>query len=90
MHGRYGDVVSKAATEMAKPEVAEHFAALIGRVVPKHHDQCMGEVKTVTRWFVIFVPGMPTQHIIPSCQLSTPSWHVNSAHYPSTPTQHII
>eukprot|EP00887_Chlorella_sp_A99_P007282 scaffold2.g7282.t1 len=47
----YGDVSARAAAELRRPEVADHFARLIQRVVPKSHAQAMGEVR-VTRLFL--------------------------------------
>lgn len=47
----YGDVSAKAAAELRKPEVADHFARLIQRCAPKSYAQAMGEVR-VTRVFL--------------------------------------
>lgn len=46
-----GEVTSRAVQEMRKDDVANHFAKLIQRVVPKSYAQAMGEVK-VTRLFL--------------------------------------
>lgn len=46
-----GRVSARAAAELDKPEVAEFFARLIMRIMPKSHAQAMGEV-TVTRIFL--------------------------------------
>lgn len=35
----YGDVSAKAAAELCKPGVADHFARLIQRVAPKSYAQ---------------------------------------------------
>ena len=35
----YGDISAKAAAELRKPEVADHFARLIQRVAPKSYAQ---------------------------------------------------
>eukprot|EP00041_Stephanoeca_diplocostata_P041779 m.8855 g.8855 ORF g.8855 m.8855 type:complete len:582 (-) comp6770_c0_seq1:965-2710(-) len=50
----YGDIAAKTAEELSNPEVAEYFAKLIQRVVPKHIEQCNGEVNTVRRWLQTF------------------------------------
>jgi hypothetical protein len=47
----YGDVTARAAAELRRPEVADHFARLIQRVAPKSHAQALGEV-VVTRKFL--------------------------------------
>jgi 1-pyrroline-5-carboxylate dehydrogenase len=46
-----GKVCARAAALMAEPEVADYFAKLIQRVMPKSWAQCVGEV-TVTRAFI--------------------------------------
>eukprot|EP00040_Diaphanoeca_grandis_P031280 m.186797 g.186797 ORF g.186797 m.186797 type:complete len:574 (-) comp32282_c1_seq1:512-2233(-) len=50
----YGEVTSKMAAELAKPEVTNYFAQLIQRVVPKHNQQCLNEVNTVLQWLQSF------------------------------------
>jgi len=47
----WGEVSSRLAAEMHKPEVIHYWARLIQRVCPKHYDQAYGEVK-VTRTFL--------------------------------------
>ena len=47
----YGDVSTKAAAELLKPETADFFAKLIQRVAPKSYAQAMAEV-TVTGRFL--------------------------------------
>ena len=46
-----GRVCARAAAALAVPEVERFFARLIQRVMPKHWDQCVGEV-VVTRVFL--------------------------------------
>ena len=46
-----GGVCARAAATLAEPEVADYFAKLIQRVMPKSWNQCVGEV-TVTRVFL--------------------------------------
>ena len=41
----YGDVSAKAAQALRDPVVADFFARLIQRVVPKSYAQAMGEVR---------------------------------------------
>jgi len=45
-----GEVNGLAAMEMRKPEVANFFAELLQRVVPKHEAQAMGEITCVRKW----------------------------------------
>ena len=45
-----GEVCAKTAELLREDEVAEYFAKLIQRVIPKSDSQCLGEV-TVTRVF---------------------------------------
>lgn len=46
-----GDVSARAAAEMRRPEVLDHFARLIQRVAPKSYAQAVAEVR-VTRAFL--------------------------------------
>ena len=51
--GRYlmlGEVMVKGAHELGKPEVAEFFAQLIHRLVPKSKAQCAGEPAVTRKW----------------------------------------
>ena len=51
--GRYlmlGEVMVKGAHELGKPEVAEFFAHLIHRLVPKSKAQCAGEPAVTRKW----------------------------------------
>ena len=51
--GRYlmlGEVMVKGAHELGKPEVAEYFAHLIHRLVPKSKAQCAGEPAVTRKW----------------------------------------
>lgn len=48
---QYGDVSSRIAEEMRKPEVADFFAKWIQRTSPKSYAQAAGEVR-VTRKFI--------------------------------------
>ena len=51
--GRYlmlGEVMVKGAHELGKPEVAEFFAHLIHRLVPKSKAQCAGEPTVTRKW----------------------------------------
>ena len=45
-----GDVMSKGAVELGKPEVQEFFATLIQRLVPKSWAQCVGEPTVTRKW----------------------------------------
>lgn len=47
-----GEVSARAGTALSDPDVAEYFATLIQRVMPKSHAQAMGEVK-ITRDFLL-------------------------------------
>ncbi|PSC71715.1 aldehyde dehydrogenase [Micractinium conductrix] len=47
----WGDITAKAAAEMRRPEVEDHFARLIMRTSPKSYAQASGEVR-VTRKFL--------------------------------------
>lgn len=49
-----GHVCFRLAEELHKPEVADYFAALIQRVVPKSQPQCMGEIITCRKWLMYF------------------------------------
>lgn len=45
-----GEVMVKGAHELGKPEVAEFFAKLIQRLVPKSYPQCIGEPTVTRKW----------------------------------------
>ena len=45
-----GDVMAKGARELGKLEVAEFFATLIQRLVPKSWAQCQGEPMITRKW----------------------------------------
>ena len=45
-----GEVMVKGAHELGKPEVAEFFAQLIHRLVPKSKAQCAGEPAVTRKW----------------------------------------
>jgi 1-pyrroline-5-carboxylate dehydrogenase len=47
----YGLISSKAAEELARPEVEDHFTRLVQRVSPKSYAQAQAEV-VVTRRFL--------------------------------------
>lgn len=47
----WGDITARAAAELRRPEIEEHFARLIQRACPKSYAQAAGEVR-VTRKFL--------------------------------------
>ncbi len=50
----YGDVCSRAAIELRKPEVADFFAKLIQRFSPKSYPQALAEAKITQRFLENF------------------------------------
>lgn len=50
----YGDVCSRAAIELRKPEVADFFAHLVKRFSPKSYTQALAEVKITQRFLENF------------------------------------
>jgi len=50
----YGEICRKVADLLSRKEILDHFSKLIQRVVPKHWDQCVGEVKVVKCFFANF------------------------------------
>jgi len=50
----YGDVSTKAAAELLKPDTADFFAKLIQRVAPKSYVQAMMEVTVTARFLENF------------------------------------
>ncbi len=50
----YGEVCRKAAEVLNRHEVAEHFAKLIQRVIPKHESQALSEVRVVRAFLANF------------------------------------
>jgi 1-pyrroline-5-carboxylate dehydrogenase len=47
----WGDITARAAAELRRPEVEDHFARLIQRTSPKSYAQAAGETR-VTRKFL--------------------------------------
>ena len=45
-----GEVMARGAQELGRPEVADFFAKLIQRLVPKSWAQCTGEPTTTRKW----------------------------------------
>ncbi len=50
----YGDICSRAAIELRKPEVADFFAKLIQRFSPKSYPQALAEAKITQRFLENF------------------------------------
>lgn len=50
----YGDICSRAAIELRKPDVADFFAKLIQRFSPKSYPQALAEVKITQRFLENF------------------------------------
>lgn len=50
----YGQICRRACELLYKKEICDHFAKLIQRLVPKHWDQCVGEVNVVRCFFANF------------------------------------
>lgn len=53
-YNMYGDICSKAAIELRKPEVADFFAHLVKRFSPKSYTQALAEVKITQRFLENF------------------------------------
>ncbi|KAL3136418.1 mitochondrial membrane protein [Trebouxia sp. C0009 RCD-2024] len=53
-YNMYGDICSKAAMELRKPEVADFFAHLVKRFSPKSYTQALAEVKITQRFLENF------------------------------------